>query len=337
MNPGKEKNSKPYWEQPFTPEEEGCDIRRIELDGAPFFYTEIPVRRPAGSVSEEKNEEKSADIVFFADTHLSFFDEDDLRDPELAYTHVCRSWCRDGATAENARRAMKFASAADQTVVCGDVIDYLTAGSLRLAEECIVSADPLVLLAAGGHEYVKQMQTGRPESEPFDVRRGRLEAAWHNDMYYVSREVGGCAMVILLNNALHRWYGVSAERLKADLNEARKKGLAVLIFEHEPISTGRPEDEAAPCCRVFDGDHYDIYRTAVGGPADTDPADREIYELITHSGDVIRGIFCGHLHSAYRTSVKAFAPSGKRADIPQYVIEGCAYDCGRAAVIRVTT
>ena len=64
-----------------------------------------------------------------------------------------------------------------------------------------------------------------------------------------------------------------------------------------------------------------------------------MYELITSSADVIRGIFVGHMHSAFWMEVKAhyIDAAGHRveASIPQPVLEGNPYDSGCGHIMRI--
>ena len=55
---------------------------------------------------------------------------------------------------------------------------------------------------------------------------------------------------------------------------------------------------------------------------------------------MVKGIFCGHLHSGFYTEVKAsyIDSDGERADayIPQYNMEGAVYDDYAGHVMEIT-
>ena len=70
------------------------------------------------------------------------------------------------------------------------------------------------------------------------------------------------------------------------------------------------------------------------GYSSTGP-DKKIYELIVNNGDIIKGAFCGHLHSDFYTEIAAKTPDGGRTVIPQYVLCGEPYNEGHALKIIV--
>ena len=79
------------------------------------------------------------------------------------------------------------------------------------------------------------------------------------------------------------------------------KGKYILIFQHEPVSTGVPTDESV-------NPYYDAYngkRNFYSGPLVFSKAremkeeDKLMYEVLKESTDVIKGIFCGHFHSLF--------------------------------------
>lgn len=117
------------------------------------------------------------------------------------------------------------------------------------------------------------------------------------------------------------------EKLKADLQRAREKGYAVLLFAHEPIATNNP---AHTCFTVDDillkGDtggyphnYCDGGNSALPGGKNADEPSRAFYDVIYNSADVIKGFFAGHMHNDYKLDILAKTPSGEDAVIPQYV------------------
>ena len=69
--------------------------------------------------------------------------------------------------------------------------------------------------------------------------------------------------------------------------------------------------------------------------ASTNEDTGQVYRLITSYGDVIKGIFTGHMHSDYYTEVQATDAGGIETYIPQYVLTGNFYDKGHVLKITV--
>ena len=65
-----------------------------------------------------------------------------------------------------------------------------------------------------------------------------------------------------------------------------------------------------------------------------DAVTREVYELITHSADVIKGIFAGHFHSDIHLDIRASTPDGTPTAIPQFISTALAYGAGH--MMRIT-
>ena len=131
-------------------------------------------------------------------------------------------------------------------------------------------------------------------------------------------------MVVVMDNNYASFHDCQIEPLRADLALSRQKGYAVLLFMHEPICTGKDTDRAVGAIHVYDGDTRNFY----DGLAGSDPAGATgtVYRMITENADLIRGIYVGHLHSAYYTEVAGSYTdaAGKRHEIaiPQFVLEG---------------
>ena len=270
------------------------------------------------------------EIVQITDVHFNFCDDIDLKNPELAYTKECRKWLADGASVRGIRNAMGLAKFADQIVITGDTLDYLSHGAMEMTKRYIWDEEPSAILAIGGHELTRQMQTGRPNETTLESRYADLQREWKHDISYVSRVIRDRVMVIAMDNDCGRYRPEQLENLTSDLAEAREKGYVVLLFQHEPLDTGRPEDACCPTLWECDGASYN-FRYCIGSPERNDSETaKAVYRLITSSADVIRGIYCGHLHSAYYTEVIA----GDTV-IPQYVLEGNPYNGQAGHVMRI--
>ena len=272
------------------------------------------------------------------DVHFNFCNENDLQNEELAGTVLCRKWLANAASVKGIQNAMTMLRFADQIVVTGDTLDYLSEGAMELTQKYIWDEEPSALICLGGHELTRQMQTGKPDRDPLEVRYDVLRRFWKHDVSYTSRVIGDKALVVALDNSCGRYWPGQADKLRADLAAARQNGWAVLLFQHEPIDTGNPEDEDCPTLWECDGKTYN-FRKCIGSPdRKTDAPTAEMLTLIRENGDVIRGIYCGHLHSAYYTEVRsAYSENGisKETVIPQYVLEGNPYNGQSGHVLRI--
>ncbi|MBR7185305.1 MAG: metallophosphoesterase [Clostridia bacterium] len=279
------------------------------------------------------------EIVQFTDVHFNFCNEKDRENRELQGTLEKRKWLSNAASVVSCQKAMEYASFFDQTVITGDILDYLSDGAIDLMWEHIWNVDPDVLCAVGGHEFTRQVQTGMPDQTSFSSRRATVQAAWKHRIDYVSKIVGDKAMVIVMDNNYASFYDSQVEPLRADLALAREKGYAVLLFMHEPISTGREADRAVKAIHVYDGEYYDIYEKCCAG-AHSGGVTATVYRMITENADLVRGIYVGHLHSAYYTEVigSYLDESEVRREkmIPQFVLEGNPYDKHCGHVLKIT-
>lgn len=274
---------------------------------------------------------KPVEIVQITDVHFNLCDKRDMENEELRCTHAHRKWLAEGDSARGIPPAMAYAAKADQTVITGDTLDYLSHGAMKLMDRYIWDADPRILCALGGHELVRQMETGIPDVTSMASRRAIIDAYWRHDTRYISRILGDKAMVIVLDNSESCYREEQIEPLAADLEHARAAGLAVLIFQHEPLWTGDPADTHREAFRVYDPTFYD-FRRCIGSPTrDADGATCAVYRMITSFADIIRGIYCGHLHSAFYTEIRC-----ENGSIPQFVLEGNAYDDQAGHVMHIT-
>lgn len=278
------------------------------------------------------------EILQITDVHFNYCNEDDLKDPELAYTAVCRKWNANGDSARGIVRSMELSKYFDKTIVTGDTLDYLSMGSIEMLEKYIWGVDKDALVALGGHELTKQMETGKPDLVPLEDRLALLEKHWRHDIHYHSEVVGDKVLAVVLDNSRSKYLDGQAGKLKSDIDRARKEGLVLLIFEHEPLSTGNPAESNVKAIMRCDPGYFDFYSgPSIGSVSRNDDAPtREVYDLIKNNADVIRGIFCGHEHSAFYSEIRAKTPDGKDAVIPQVNLEGNPYNNQAGHILRIT-
>ena len=299
--------------------------------GKVIYTTESGVKVCEIHVPAKGTASSGAEIAVVTDTHINVVDDNDMYDAEVQYTNQTRAWCRGGATVPGTEKAIKFASMYDQMVVTGDIIDYLSLGALETVKRIAFDPYPEGMYVLGGHDVTKNMETGYADQLSLEQRQEILRQYWPNDMFYTSRVINGSVICIQLDNGCSQYWDSQVALIENDLNTARENGYTVLIFQHEPLGTGNPEDTAVPSlCPDADSAKvtYNFYGSAhIGGNGKNDTAaSKAVYELITNNGDIIGGIFAGHRHYRYYTEILAKTADGEDCVIPQYVLRSCAYE-----------
>lgn len=280
------------------------------------------------------------EIAQITDVHLNFCLPDALEDDEVLHTKQCRHWLSGGESARSIIKAMDVGEYCDQTVVTGDLLDYLSAGGQYLTEKLIFERDSDVICTLGGHDATKEMETGEKDKLSEDELLAILKSFWIHDIHYYSKTIKDKIIVVGLDNgSCNRYFDHQIEKLIKDIEIARKENKYILIFQHEPISTGKPEDTEIEPIFPINSEKPRIenfYNTHMCGPATKDDVTKEMYRLIVENADVIKGIFCGHFHSSYYTKIKAYDPiAEKETVIPQFVALGNPYFGHIGNVVRI--
>ena len=194
-----------------------------------------------------------------------------------------------------------------------------------------------VLISLGNHERVQKMQGEVDETLSAEEREKWVADAWEHDILYTMRILKDKVMVIQMDNGLARFRDEQVPLLRDDLALAREKGYTVLLFFHEPISTGKAADNDVSASYAGKGSltSYDFFTGGTVANAYSQGTNGEIYQLIVNSADIVRGVFCGHLHADFYTEIQAKTPDGQAKTIPQYVLTGTPYDQGHALKITV--
>ena len=289
---------------------------------------------------EAKKHGETVKILAFADVHLNYVNKDDEENEEVMHTVKCRVWNKDAASVKALKKVMDYGDGFDKVVICGDILDYLSCGAMELMDKYIWDRRPDVMATLGGHDATRQMQTGLPNKTSVEERYAVLEKFWRHDIYYKSEVLKETVMLIQLDNGQHKYWECQIEKLKKDLDYARENNLAVLIFQHEPISTGNPADSDVKAVVVYDGESENFYDEVIGDFDTFDDATRSVYKLICENADVVCGVFCGHAHSGYYAEINGSFKdeNGKICPkaIPQYVMEGLPYDDYVGHVTEIT-
>ena len=274
-------------------------------------------------------------IGHLSDIHLNYCNQRDFdeADPVVMSTYENRHWCANGETVVKAQRCFTFLEDADQIVLNGDTMDYLSHGSMELMQQEVWDKHPAVIATLCGHEVARKMQGKVADPMSYEERLAILEKFWKHDIFYVSRLVKEKVLVIGMFNDLARYNEAQKQKLEADLALARQKGYVVLIFAHEPLSTGNPLYQnftAADAMLVGDSSVYplNLYDGKIAGSDGSDAVTKEVYSLIINNADIIKGVFAGHVHNDMHVEITAKTYDGRDTVIPQYIHTATAYDDG---------
>ncbi|MCQ2396897.1 MAG: hypothetical protein MJ106_04275 [Lentisphaeria bacterium] len=293
------------------------------------------------TIESRKPESDPVEIVIFADTHFNGFNAQDEaeQNPSLMSTKQYRKWLADGASAPCVGRLMDFARYSDQTVVAGDVLDFLSWGAKQLTVENVFRKDVALMACLGGHDVTRVMQGKVPDPTSLESRRKILADFWPNDIIYDSRVVKDKVMLVVMDNGLGQFYPSQVDKFKADVERARANDWIILVVVHEPICTRNvAHKDTQPFMKGdpdIDTNFYDHRCCRAGQSAASDA----IFDLITRNADVVRGVFNGHEHSAYYTWFNGtYAEQDGtivEKPIPQHTVTCCVYRSGCLAVVTV--
>lgn len=304
-----------------------------KLDSPGVFVHEMKIES-AGSAM------KKTEIVQITDVHLNAVNSDDENDEEVMYTKQCRHWNENGESIDTLKKAMEYANKYDCTVITGDTMDYLSHGAMELMQKHIWDVDENCIVSLGGHDITKQMETGMPDKLPLEERMAIAEAFWKHDMYYFSKVINEHVMVIQMDNGCHKYWESQIPKLQKDIQTARENGYTILIFQHEPICTGKSEDAACESYYVWDNclPVRNFYDKCIGYEQNSDEVTMEVYKLITQNADVVRGVFCGHYHTCFHTEIKGSYTDKEGKvhfkNIPQHMLE-CNVYSGLGHVLKI--
>lgn len=291
-------------------------------------------------VQSKKTNTPPVEIVMLNDTHYNYVNkrDEEEQNPSVMSTRQYRTWLRNGASVGVINRCMDFARHADQTIIAGDVLDYLSWGCQQLTVENLFRKDVNLLACLGGHDTTRVMQGKVGDPTSYASRRQLLDNFWPHDITYVSRILKDKVLAIVMDNGASRFWQSQIAPFKADIQKARDNNLIVLIFVHEPLCTRNPNETDLPPIRRNDPYNYN-YKDHFAGRPQSDAHTLAVYDMIVSNADIVKAVFCGHMHSDYYTEIIASYKDadGKTVDtvIPQYVHTGSIYD-GTGHVFRIT-
>ncbi len=306
--------------------DEGLTVRRITL----ALGVRTPVR-----------------IGYATDLHFNYCNDRDFEenDPVLMSTYKNRQWLKNGASLPNARRCLEYISSTDQMILGGDILDYLSYGTMELMDKEIWDKYPGILSVVGGHELLRRCQGDVEDNLTYSERISIIEDYWRHDIHYYSKAIKESVMVVLMLNDHASFTKEQGERLLSDIDLARKNGYPILLFAHEPLRTFNPKEKSLPIESVltlgdaggFPINYFDGIidgKLILGNDACSEET-KEVLSIIRSNADVIRAVIVGHRHSNIYTEIIATTPDGAPAVIPQYICIGTPYDKGHVAEIVV--
>ena len=140
-------------------------------------------------------------------------------------------------------------------------------------------------------------------------------------------------MVIQMDNCSER-VGFRPEQIKLlsnDIETARNNGYIALLFFHVHISPNNEKYSNVTADKIGDESWATLDLNRHGIDARHGEASEEICKIIRSSADVIKGCFCGHLHSDFYCEITA----DNNQIIPQYILIGTPYDKGHLLNISI--
>jgi len=280
-------------------------------------------------------------VVHFSDIHFNAVNKEDEKNPTIMALYKGRDFNKGNKyNTEAAIRSLEFGKLFDRTVITGDILDHYSFGSMELLKSVITDKYD-VIMTLGNHESAEIMPSingGMTEKytikEKFEYLNKNI---WTNDVYLYSeilsdKDGNEKAMLLLLDNSTDKYLFTEEQynKLKGYIATAREKQIPVLIFQHSPMSTGWGDENGNELVEPYDiidnpngvNDNLGKSSSFVGGSANKDTMTKRVYDLIVGSGDVVKGVFCGHEHNNIYTEIMASTPKGANAKIPQYTVSG---------------
>ena len=286
-------------------------------------------------------------IGLLSDIHINYCNEQDFAeaDPAIMSTYENRKWNANAESIPKLQRAFDFLDDMDQIVLCGDTLDYISHGTMEMMQKEVWDKHPDVLAVVGGHELHRKMQGKVDDPLTDEEKLDIIKKFWKHDVYYASKLIQNKVLAIAMLDHEARFYSEQLQKLRNDLELARQNGYVVLIFVHEPFATHNPIDRefrAEDTMHLGDPSGYPrdfcdgaARGTYMIGSNKCDEITKEVYELITHSADVVKAVVAGHFHSDIHLDIIAQTPDGTPCTIPQFISTALAYGSGHMMRIRI--
>ena len=283
----------------------------------------------------------TVNIIHFSDLHFNAVNDEDKSNSAIMALYEGRDFNKGNTyNIPVIEKSLEFGKLFDKTVITGDILDFYSFGNMDLLKSVITDKYD-VLMTLGNHETAEIMPSvngGQKEKytneEKYDYLNKNI---WTNDVYLHSEIVSDKdgnekVMLLLLDNSMNKYLYTEKqfEELKRYITDAREKQIPILIFQHSPISTNWSDEKGNDLVEPYDiinnpngvNSNFGKSSELIGGSLNNDEMSKKVYELIITSGDVIKGVFCGHEHNNIYTEIMASTPDGINAKIPQYTVSG---------------
>ena len=219
----------------------------------------------------------------------------------------------------------------------------------RCNEEDMRKADPVLMSTHKNRIWNANGETVMHLKRALEILDDSDQLILNGDtLDYISKLVKEKVMVVGMLNDRASFYDVQYERLKSDIERARRSGYVILLFCHEPIATKNPLHQkitAKDMMHLGDPNYPQNLETdfcngtrgetIYAGCKKCDDATKKVYSLITESADVIKGVFTAHVHNDIHLDILAETKDGEKTFIPQYVNTALAYDNGHLMRILI--
>ena len=284
---------------------------------------------------KSKKRGKTLHIAHLTDLHFNFCNEEDIaeNDPVLMSTLENREWLKNASSVENAKRTLSHAKNSDAIVITGDILDYLSHGCEYLAKKEVFNPYPNVIAALGNHEAARKVQGKYPESMDYSKKEKWLKSFWPNDIYYSSTVLDNRVMLIQMDNCAEKigFRNEQIEPFECDIKKAKENNYIALLFFHVHISPDEEKYKETNSDKIGDESCAKLDLNKYGIKSSHSNASAKIIEIIKSNADVIKGCFCGHLHSDFYCEIK----SNDGQCIPQYILIGTPYNKGHLLDITI--
>ncbi|MBR3961461.1 MAG: metallophosphoesterase [Clostridia bacterium] len=266
---------------------------------------------------------ETVNIMQFSDMHLVDVNSEDLKNPITASVYKEHSKSKSGMGLTGLQRIVEYPKYFTATVGTGDNFDYLHLGALEYYKKNIFTI-PNSLFTLGNHDVTYNNNGLVSDNTTIESRYDLLSSYWPHDVHYASKIVKDRVMLIQLNNAESKYFPEQLTKLEADIKKAREENLIVFVFQHMPISVNDVNQSRVNA--ISQGDQPENFRkTLIGGNKFVgDDTTMQVYNMLIGNCDVIKGIFCGHMHADFYTEIHgSYMKDGQKVDaiIPQIVIE----------------
>ncbi len=300
-------------------------------------------------------------VGWLSDIHLNYINKTDIEQalPNILAGYRGRSWLRNGEGLTTSVKTINYSTRLfDKTVVTGDIVDYLSNGSLLATRNLIAkkSINNNLLMATGNHEFAETCQTdtpGLPNNYSLAQKYGLLQNSWAHDVYYhdeIIYKADGVtpnAHIVTIDNGNLAYADGTAEKLAATIAEAKETNTPIFIFQHVPIRTDNPNETSVwytggQTLYFGTADNNNggfVNMTTMGGYCDASKSEdtAATLALIRKNSDIIKGVFNGHEHENMYTEIPAWDENGNVIEgeyIPQFTASASAYGWVNEIVIK---